>query len=1174
MQKRSRTLRSCLLLWLAFATFITSEACSQSIPAQYTMTVIGVLGGDAKGQSYGYGVSPDGQVTGNATTATGSKRAFRYKDGVMTDLGALGTDNRIDGLWNSVGRSINVKGQVAGYAGSHNNSSIEHAVLYSDDYGYLRDLGSLGNFQSFGSGINANGVVTGYTSYDIPPYHYGLVRAFVYRNGTMTQIGAIYGNGLSYGYAINDSDQITGTSQIAWGPSGNIPLHAFLYSNGKMIDLGTLGGSKSVGYAINAGGQITGQSLIAGDGTQHAFLYSGGAMTDLGTLGGAFSEGRGINSSGNVVGVATDAAGVVRPFLYRNGVMTNLNDLLPAGTGWNLIEANGINDAGQIVGTVRHAVEGWPRAVLLNPAGPAGSVKLSTASLSLVEGGGTDTYTVVLANAPNANAIVTVSPGSQLTASPTQLTFTPANWDTPQTVTVQAMQNNIVEAPHTSVLAHTVSSTDARYNGITIGSVNVTIKDAVIPVVKISIPNGKVWTQPDLLTQGTAAPGATVILYARNTTSGAVYAVSAVAGADGNWSAVLTGLPDGTYELQPESNGITGAKVTVIVDSHAPVSTLSVTSTNGPTADGWYIGAVNLAVTAVDGVGGQGVARSEYTLDGNAWTAFPAVGLIINADGNHTVCYRSVDSVNNVEAARCIQVPIDATAPQVNPVFSALTNTLHLNAQDAVSGIASIEVSLDGGQSWTTQTGPLSFTRDGPYTLQYRVRDNAGNLAAGQTSVVVVTIPSITPAAEQAATEATLQNFNLGSFFDLAADSPWSVDVDWGDGSTHSTFLLTVAGSLGAQPHTYVDSGTYTVTVKVADQAGNIDSKTFRVVASNAAPRATLTTGGAINEGGTATIVFSNQSDLSGADTQAGFHYAFACDGASLAGATYANSGTNAMTVCSYADGPSTMVVRARIIDRDGGFSEYTSPFAINNVAPNVGNITVSANLVNINTAVSVSATFNDAGILDTHTATIDWGDGSSSTGGVTESNGTGSLAGSHSYTATGIYTITVTVGDKDGAAASATYQSITVVDPTGASVNGNARIDSPSGAMPANLGVIGNVNLQVRANYNGGASTPIGTTSFDFKAANLNFQSTAYDWLMVNGDKALVTGTGTINGVGNYGFIVSVIDGGKGKGSPDTFRIKIWDKTSGVVVYDSQPGMADDADPTTFLTSGKITIK
>ena len=51
-------------------------------------------------------------------------------------------------------------------------------------------------------------------------------------------------------------------------------------------------------------------------------------------------------------------------------------------------------------------------------------------------------------------------------------------------------------------------------------------------------------------------------------------------------------------------------------------------------------------------------------------------------------------------------------------------------------------------------------------------------------------------------------------------DGPWTVNVNWGDGSPHTTFTRATQGTLGTQTHTYADNGTYTVTVTVTDKDG------------------------------------------------------------------------------------------------------------------------------------------------------------------------------------------------------------------------------------------------------------------------------------------------------------------------------------------------------------------
>src|SRR4029434_9419836 len=98
-------------------------------------------------------------------------------------------------------------------------------------------------------------------------------------------------------------------------------------------------------------------------------------------------------------------------------------------------------------------------AVLITPTG---------GTTAVVEGGATDTYTVVLTSRPIALVNISLTPDAQLGVSPALLTFTPSDWDIPQTVTVTALDDLIVEGSHTGAVTHAVSSADPAYNGLVI----------------------------------------------------------------------------------------------------------------------------------------------------------------------------------------------------------------------------------------------------------------------------------------------------------------------------------------------------------------------------------------------------------------------------------------------------------------------------------------------------------------------------------------------------------------------------------------------------------------------------------------------------------------------------------------------------------------------------------
>jgi hypothetical protein len=150
----------------------------------------------------------------------------------------------------------------------------------------------------------------------------------------------------------------------------------------------------------------------------------------------------------------------------------------------------------------------------------------------------------------------------------------------------------------------------------------------------------------------------------------------------------------------------------------------------------------------------------------------------------------------------------------------------------------------------------------------------------------------------------------------------------------------------------------------------------------------------------------------------------------------------------------------------------------------------------------------------------------------------------------------------------------LAVFDPSAGFVTGGGWINSPLGAYTFDPYLEGKANFGFVSKYKKGATVPTGETEFQFKASDLNFHSDSYQWMVVSGAKAQYKGVGTINGTGNYGFILTATDGDlKTKGTPDKFRIKIWDIVTGTIIYDNQIGADDNADPTTILGGGSIVI-
>ncbi len=164
------------------------------------------------------------------------------------------------------------------------------------------------------------------------------------------------------------------------------------------------------------------------------------------------------------------------------------------------------------------------------------------------------------------------------------------------------------------------------------------------------------------------------------------------------------------------------------------------------------------------------------------------------------------------------------------------------------------------------------------------------------------------------------------SIYDPAA-SDWSLStVNYGDGTGTQPLLVNSAGQFQLN-HIYDDNGSYTVTVTIVDDIGQTLTQSIVVDVSNVAPTATMSGISPIIYGDSATVTLVGL-DISSADNTAGLHYAFSVDVDSLGSATYAGSAaTSSFTAAGLSAG--THTVYARVIDKDGDFSQYSTVITV-----------------------------------------------------------------------------------------------------------------------------------------------------------------------------------------------------------------------------------------------------
>jgi hypothetical protein len=237
----------------------------------------------------------------------------------------------------------------------------------------------------------------------------------------------------------------------------------------------------------------------------------------------------------------------------------------------------------------------------------------------------------------------------------------------------------------------------------------------------------------------------------------------------------------------------------------------------------------------------------------------------------------------------------------------------------------------------------------------------------------------------------------------------------------------------------------------------------------------------------------------------------------------------------------------------------------------------VAGSSVKIGTTINMAGTFWD---VPGNKHTAKWlVDGTSVNGTVvSEPVGTknGTVKGSYKLATAGVYKLQMNITDQKGITSYATtngYEEAIVVayDPNGGYTYGGKKFKSPKGALPSQPNVAGEMTYGFQTNYYKGATNPKGETWFILNNGEFEFNALNFDYLVVNGAKAQFKGLGKMirNGVEQSGiaFILTVIDGQlTGGGGTDKIRMKIYNKNTGEIYYDSQPGASDADNPTTVV--------
>ncbi len=324
-------------------------ACAMvSAADHYIVTDLGTLG-DATGAS---GVNDQGVAVGYAVDLLYRYHGFTSDQGVFSPLTSnMGMTAQAQAMGiNSLDFTI-----AASYMLGQFDTT---ALLYDNTMPMMMPM-NMGAFMP--TAINDSMQIVG-SRFVTDPTGFKYEQACIWQMGVLASLNQLSNGHTSLALGLNDAGWVVGSAF----PAGSLTPTAVLWIGDTQSDLGTLGGALAQARAINNARQVVGISKTNSSDV-HAFVYQldalGGVLsrTDLPDLGSGYGVANAINEQGLIVGSSDNQA-----VLWENGAAINLNTRIDVGSGWDLANATGINESGQIVGV--GALGGDPfRAFLLTP---------------------------------------------------------------------------------------------------------------------------------------------------------------------------------------------------------------------------------------------------------------------------------------------------------------------------------------------------------------------------------------------------------------------------------------------------------------------------------------------------------------------------------------------------------------------------------------------------------------------------------------------------------------------------------------------------------------------------------------------------------------------------------------------------------------------------------------
>ncbi len=354
--------------WIGvLALAVVPAVCASALRGAAVYSVTQLVGPEGSAVNVAQGISSAGVV--GISTINNIDYGTVWQDSQATLL-------PVPSGYQGVPLGINASGDVVGSSGPAGSSSSQPVLWHN---GQMQTLSTPSGFGGEAFGINDSGVIVG----QIINSQNTTSEAAMWSGGQMTVLGN-FPNQAAYATSINNNGQVT----IAVGPN------SYIWSNGSLTAISTLAGVALQAQSINNNGTVVGvASITSGTAPDPGFVYKNGVTQLLPTFGADTATNvKAVNDFDVIVGAGGGDDGSAHALIWENGQVANLNDLIPAGSGWALQSATGIDNNGDIVGygMFDNQLQAFELTPLSSPSGstsvpePASAATLGLAGLLLL----------------------------------------------------------------------------------------------------------------------------------------------------------------------------------------------------------------------------------------------------------------------------------------------------------------------------------------------------------------------------------------------------------------------------------------------------------------------------------------------------------------------------------------------------------------------------------------------------------------------------------------------------------------------------------------------------------------------------------------------------------------------------------------------------------------------